>query len=95
MFRKPHTSIHESCASNTAEFKVRYLARLTWSLKCIRYLLRQRLAFRGHDEGKNSQNQGNFRELLAWLAGNFEEVNRVVLENAPLNYQMIDHKIQK
>jgi hypothetical protein len=32
---------------------------------------------------------------LAWLAGNFEEVNRVVLENAPLNYQMIDHKIQK
>jgi hypothetical protein len=32
---------------------------------------------------------------LAWLAGNFEEVNRVVLGNAPLNYQMIDHKIQK
>jgi len=39
--------------------------------------------------------QGNFRELLAWLAGNFEEVNKVVLENAPLNCQMIDHKIQK
>ena len=39
--------------------------------------------------------QGNFRELLAWLAWNFEEVNKVVLENAPLNCQMIDHKIQK
>jgi hypothetical protein len=57
--------------------------------------LRQGLAFRGHDEKKDSLNRGNFRELLAWLAGNFEEVNQVVLENAPQNCQMIDHKIQK
>jgi hypothetical protein len=57
--------------------------------------LRQGLAFRGHDEKKDSLNRGNFRELLAWLAGNFEEVNQVVLENAPQNRQMIDHKIQK
>ncbi|PUZ50879.1 hypothetical protein GQ55_6G106600 [Panicum hallii var. hallii] len=70
---RPCTSIHESCASNTIEFKARYLARLTWSLKCIRYLLHQGLAFRG----------------------NFEEVNRVVLGNAPLNCQMVDHKIEK
>ncbi|XP_039841178.1 uncharacterized protein LOC120701078 [Panicum virgatum] len=54
-----------------------------------------RLAFRGHNEGKDSNNQGNFKELLAWLAGNFEEVNMVVLENAPHNCQMIDHKIHK
>jgi hypothetical protein len=47
--------------------------------------LRQGLAFRGHDEKKDSLNRGNFRELLAWLAGNFEEVNQVVLENAPQN----------
>jgi hypothetical protein len=54
-----------------------------------------RLVFCGHDEGKNSQNQRNFRKLLAWLADNFEEVNRVVLGNDPFNCQMIDHKIQK
>jgi hypothetical protein len=54
MFRRPRTSIRESCASNTAEFKARYLAGLTWSLKCIRYLFRQGLAFRDHDDGKNS-----------------------------------------
>jgi hypothetical protein len=95
MFRRSRTSIRESCASNTVEFMARRLAHFTWSLKCIRYLLRQGLAFHGHDEGKNSQNQANFRELLAWLAGNFEEVNRMVLGNAPLNCQMIDHKIQK
>ena len=95
LFMKPRTSICESIGSNSADFKAKYLARLTWSLKCIRYLLRQGLAFRGHNEGKDSNNQGNFRELLAWLAGNFEEVNMVVLENAPHNCQMIDHKIQK
>ncbi|KAG2588022.1 hypothetical protein PVAP13_5NG190981 [Panicum virgatum] len=95
LFMKPRTSIRESIGSNSAYFKAQYLARLTWSLKCIRYLLRQGLAFRGHNEGKDSNNQGNFRELLAWLAGNFEEVNMVVLENAPHNCQMIDHKIQK
>jgi hypothetical protein len=53
MFRRPRISIRESCASNTIEFKAVYLALLTWSLKCIKYLLRQGLAFCGHDEGKN------------------------------------------
>ncbi|KAJ1255935.1 hypothetical protein BS78_K130800 [Paspalum vaginatum] len=95
LFIKPKSSIRESIASNSAQYKADYLARLTWSLKCIRYLLRQGLAFHGHDERKGSKNQGNFRELLQWLAGNFEEVNKVVLENAPQNCQLIDHKIQK
>nr|AAT93984.1 hypothetical protein [Oryza sativa Japonica Group] len=95
LFMQPKTSIRESFASNSVEFKVQYLARLTWSLKCIRYLLRQGLAFRGHDESKDSNNKGNFRELVQWLAGNFEEVNKVVLGNAPTGCQMIDHKIQK
>jgi hypothetical protein len=57
--------------------------------------LRQGLAFHGYDESLDSQNKGNFRELLSWLAGNFEEVNQVVLGNAPQNCQMVDHKIQK
>jgi hypothetical protein len=69
MFMTPKASIRESVASNTTQYKADYLARLTWSLKCIRFLLRQGLAFRGHDESKESNNAGNFRELLAWLAG--------------------------
>jgi hypothetical protein len=52
------------------------------------------LAFRGHDESEDSLNKGNFLELLNWLAGNFEEVNRVVLNNAPRNCRMIHHDIQ-
>jgi hypothetical protein len=63
------TSIRESIASNSEHIKARYRARWTWSLKCIRYLLRQGLAFCGHDEKKDSPNRGNFHELLAWLSG--------------------------
>jgi hypothetical protein len=39
--------------------------------------------------------KGSFRELLRWLAGSVEEVNKVVLGNALDNYQLIDHKIRK
>jgi hypothetical protein len=44
---------------------------------------------------QDSNNKGNFRELVQWIAGNFEEVNKVVLGNAPTSCQMIGHKIQK
>jgi len=60
----------------------------------LRFLLHQGLAFRGHDESKNSLNKGNFLEHLNWLAGNFEEVDRVVLKNAPQNCKMTHHDIQ-
>jgi hypothetical protein len=39
LFIKPKASIREKVASNSAQFKAEYLARLTWLLKCIRYLL--------------------------------------------------------
>ena len=61
----------------------------------MRFLLRQGLAFRGHDESEDSLNKGNFLELLNWLAGNFEEVDRVVLKNAPQNCKMTRHDIQQ
>ena len=41
-----------------------------------------------------SLNKGNFLELLNWLVGNFEEVDRVVLKNAPQNCKMTHHDIQ-
>jgi len=56
--------------------------------------LRQGLAFRGHDESEESLNEGNFLELLNWLAGNFNEVDKVVLKNAPQNCKMTCHEIQ-
>nr|XP_051200465.1 uncharacterized protein LOC127314040 [Lolium perenne] len=58
-FNSPQTSIRESIASNTTQYKALYKQRLTWTLKCVRYLLHQGLAFRGHDESEDSLNKGN------------------------------------
>ncbi|XP_059451114.1 uncharacterized protein LOC132181905 [Corylus avellana] len=55
----------------------------------------QGLAFCGHDESKDSSNQGNFCELLQFLAKHNEEIDKVVLENALENHQMTALDIQK
>jgi hypothetical protein len=61
----------------------------------LKFLLRQGLACRGHDESEDSLNKGNFLELLNWLAENFEEVGKVVLNNAPKNCKLTAPKIQR
>ena len=43
--------------------KIEYRTRLNASVDCICFL-QQGLAFHGHDESKDSNNQGNFLELL-------------------------------
>jgi hypothetical protein len=72
-----------------------YKKRLTYSLRCIKFLLHQGLAFRGHDESEDSSNRGNFIELLKFLAGNSGEVNKYVLNNAPGNCTLTSPTIQK
>ncbi|PNX59718.1 zinc finger MYM-type protein 1-like, partial [Trifolium pratense] len=71
-----------------------YRRRLTASIDCLRYLLRQGLPFRGHDESITSSNQGNFLEMLRWYAGRKKKVRQVVLENAPDNDKVICPAIQ-
>jgi hypothetical protein len=56
--------------------------------------LNQGLAFCGHDESEESSNQGNFIELLKWLVKANEEVNKVVLNNAPGNCILYSPSIQ-
>ncbi|XP_074277211.1 uncharacterized protein LOC141600853 [Silene latifolia] len=58
------------------------------------FLLRQGLACRGHNESETSTNKGNFRELLQWLAEKDENVNKVVLKNAPRKSKLICREIQ-
>ncbi|XP_060963104.1 uncharacterized protein LOC115704165 [Cannabis sativa] len=72
-----------------------YYVRLTVSVDSIRFLLRQGLAFRGHDESQNSTNQGNFLELLTFLADHNEEIRVVALKSAPKNLKLTSPKIQK
>ena len=71
-----------------------YQTRLLASVVCVRFLLHQGLAFRGHDESQDSSNQGNFKELLKFLAAHSEEIRKVILENAPGNNKLYSHQIQ-
>ena len=64
-------------------------------MDCICFLQQQGLAFRGLDESKDSNNQGNFLELLWFLAKHNEEIDKAVLKNAPENHQMTSRDIQK
>ncbi|KAK4286432.1 hypothetical protein QN277_002989 [Acacia crassicarpa] len=93
MNRNQHIDIVMSDISDKAKHD--YRIRLNGSIQCIQYLIRQGLAFRGHDETDASMNQGNFVELVKFLCESNEEVNNVSLNNAPENLKMIAPSIQK
>ncbi|XP_020426583.1 zinc finger MYM-type protein 1-like [Prunus persica] len=75
--------------------RINYRILLTAALDCIRYLLRQGLPFRGHDESEKYSNKGNYVELLQFLADHDEKVRVIVFENAIGNLKYIAPKIQK
>ncbi|XP_066395771.1 uncharacterized protein [Miscanthus floridulus] len=83
-FMNPKVAIDYNIDKWSEEELRLYKKRLTYSPRCIKFLLHQGLAFRGHDESEESSNRGNFIELLKFLAGNSEEVNKYVLNNAPV-----------
>ncbi|XP_057522491.1 uncharacterized protein LOC130802491 [Amaranthus tricolor] len=89
------TSI-EFVFDNASEVQMNeYHIRLNASLTCLRFLLGQGLAFRGHDESVESYSRGNFLELLKWLGGKVEEIRKYTFQNAPKNCQLTSPKIQK
>jgi hypothetical protein len=69
--------------------------RLQTSIDIVRWLAFQACPFRGHDESSNSKNQGNYIELIRFLATYNDKVVELVLENAPQNAKYISPKIQK
>ncbi|XP_022683490.1 uncharacterized protein LOC111257714 [Setaria italica] len=94
-FMNPKVAIDYRIEKWTDEDLHLYKKRLTYSLRCIKFLLHQGLAFRGHDENEESSNRGNFIELLKFLAENSDEVNKYVLNNAPGDESSdISHKEQ-
>ncbi|XP_068305055.1 uncharacterized protein [Pyrus communis] len=58
-------------------------------------LMKQGLSFRGHDESEDSNNKGNFLELLKFLADHNEGIKDVVFKNAPENLKLTSLEIQK
>ncbi|XP_039036804.1 uncharacterized protein LOC120173794 [Hibiscus syriacus] len=89
------SSLKVSLDQQTEQAKSDYRIRLTTYLHCLRFLLHQGLTFRGHDECDELSNNGNFLELLNWIAEKNDDVGNVVLKNAPKNNQMIAPLIQK
>ncbi|PON53209.1 hypothetical protein TorRG33x02_305960, partial [Trema orientale] len=77
------------------QMRNKYRIRLSASTACVRFLLRQGLAFRGRDESEDSKNQGNFLELLKFLADHNDEIKDVTLKNAPDNLKLTSPDIQK
>ncbi|KAK9750098.1 hypothetical protein RND81_02G173100 [Saponaria officinalis] len=75
------SSIVENFNKTSMETSALYKARFTHSLDCLNFLLRQGLAFRGPDESETLSNKD-------------ENVNKVVLKNAPGNSQMTYAEIQ-
>ncbi|KAL5730797.1 hypothetical protein ACHQM5_003589 [Ranunculus cassubicifolius] len=61
---------------------------------CVRFLLRQGLAFRGHDESMTSNNRGNFLELLDYTANHNIEI-KLSLQSGPGNLKLTSNEIQK
>jgi hypothetical protein len=92
---RPSQSIEFALSRQRDIAKEEYFIRLSTSINAVRYLLHQGLAFRGHDESKESGNRGNFLELVKLLAEQNEKIKKVVLRNAPENHQMVAPEIQK
>ncbi|XP_060201793.1 uncharacterized protein LOC132630222 [Lycium barbarum] len=88
-------SILTSFDKHNEKDKNNYRVRLDASIDVTRFLLKQRMPFRGDDEGETSTKRGNFLELFKWYANRHDEVNKVVLEMAPQNNMIIAPSIQK
>lgn len=65
------------------------------SFDCVRFLLQQSIAFRGHGKSIDLTNQGNFLELLKILADHNKEIKRVSLDRSPGNLKLVTLDIQK
>ncbi|QHN95112.1 Zinc finger MYM-type protein [Arachis hypogaea] len=91
---RPKQHITAAIEKQSEQAKKNYQIHLTATIDCIRFLLRQGLAFRGNDETDDSVNQGNFLELLNFLAQHNEEIGRA-FKNARGNLKLIAPSIQK
>ncbi|KAK1379764.1 DUF4371 domain-containing protein [Heracleum sosnowskyi] len=79
---------------HSRQVRKEYRIRLGASIDCVRFLLRQGLALRGHDESDKSPNEGNFLELLKFLGVHNIEIDAVVGKNAPSNLKVTSPDIQ-
>ncbi|XP_031256009.1 uncharacterized protein LOC116113999 [Pistacia vera] len=64
-------------------------------IDCLRFILRQGLAFYDNDGYEDLSNQGNFVELLRFLANYNEDIKVIALKNTPESLKLRSPEIQK
>ncbi|XP_026431866.1 uncharacterized protein LOC113329110 [Papaver somniferum] len=79
----------------TTEEGLGYMIRVNASIDCMRFLLCQGLASRGHDESDTSHNQGNFLELLKYTTEYNDSIKSEVLKKSPGNNKLTSPDMQK
>jgi len=93
-FKNQRQSVQRVLKRASKQSEELYQTRLTSTLRCSRYLLKQGLAFCGHNESSSSLNKGNLLELIDFLKDNNEEV-RNAYDRGGLNCKMTSPDIQK
>jgi len=63
--------------------KKRYKIRLATALDSTKYLIKQGLSFRGHDESSSSLNKGNYFEMIDSYKEKNEDVRTAFDELCP------------
>ncbi|XP_070663959.1 uncharacterized protein [Malus domestica] len=89
------TLIETTVSKHSDQARKAYRRCLNASIKCTKFLLRQGLAFYGHDESATSSNRGNYLELLQFLADNDDKVREAMMENTPGNLKLLAPCIKK
>jgi hypothetical protein len=92
---QPAGKLKKMVVKRTREDVKKNRLRLKVTIDTVRWLAFQACAFRGHDESKKSNNQGNFLEMVKLLAEYDDNVRAVVLDNAPGNAKYTSPLIQK
>ncbi|KAI3494634.1 hypothetical protein L1887_40551 [Cichorium endivia] len=95
LLMKPSQTITESMRRTSEREKRRYNDRLRVSVSACRYLLKNALPFRGHDESSDSLNRGLYIETIKVIGENNDEIFDNTLEKAPKNNKIICPKSQK
>ncbi|KAL6870766.1 hypothetical protein ACP4OV_014614 [Aristida adscensionis] len=89
-FKNQRQSVSHAMHRGGKKSKEEYKGRLIVVLGVIRFLLLQALAFRGHDESCDSDNKGNFLEMVQWYKEKDKNVANLLRTN-----QMTSPEIQK
>ncbi|XP_023761703.1 uncharacterized protein LOC111910160 [Lactuca sativa] len=92
---KKNQSISEAFHKQTEVEASNYQIRLRATIDTCRFLLKNTLPFRGHDESDGSLSKGLFIEQLSFLMDHNEIIYNVTLQITPKNEKLTSPKIQK